>query len=93
MKNVGGVLILKIIYTWIFFIGAKERSEIYEAFEKMYPILESFKKVWVHHGASSNDLDMWLSTAESELISSTRGSRSFTCYLAAMGLCHYANLL
>ncbi|GAB1286028.1 TATA box-binding protein-like 2 [Apodemus speciosus] len=25
--------------------GAKERSEIYEAFEKMYPILESFKKV------------------------------------------------
>ncbi|XP_021012081.1 TATA box-binding protein-like protein 2 isoform X2 [Mus caroli] len=25
--------------------GAKERSEIYEAFENMYPILESFKKV------------------------------------------------
>lgn len=28
-----------------FFIGAKERSEIYEAFENMYPILESFKKI------------------------------------------------
>uniref|UniRef100_A0A8C8TQT8 TATA box binding protein like 2 n=2 Tax=Peromyscus maniculatus bairdii TaxID=230844 RepID=A0A8C8TQT8_PERMB len=25
--------------------GAKERSEIYEAFENMYPILESFKKI------------------------------------------------
>ena len=27
-----------------FFIGAKERSEIYEAFENIYPILKDFKK-------------------------------------------------
>lgn len=27
-----------------FFIGAKERSEIYEAFENIYPILKGFKK-------------------------------------------------
>lgn len=27
-----------------FFTGAKERSEIYEAFENIYPILKGFKK-------------------------------------------------
>ena len=28
----------------IFFAGAKVRSEIYEAFENIYPILKGFKK-------------------------------------------------
>lgn len=27
-----------------FFIGAKKRSDIYEAFENIYPILKGFKK-------------------------------------------------
>lgn len=26
------------------FVGAKERAEIYEAFENIYPILKNFKK-------------------------------------------------
>ncbi|XP_045143567.1 TATA box-binding protein-like 2 [Echinops telfairi] len=32
--------------------GAKERSEIYEAFENIYPILKGFKKARVSHSAS-----------------------------------------
>ena len=45
MKNLWCSYIKDYIHLDFFFIGAKERSEIYEAFENMYPILESFKKV------------------------------------------------
>ena len=33
-------------YVPTFFSGAKVRTEIYDAFENIYPILKSFKKQW-----------------------------------------------
>lgn len=39
-----GIFYIKNYVHLDFFIGAKERSEIYEAFENIYPILKGFKK-------------------------------------------------
>lgn len=44
-----------------FFIGAKERSEIYEAFENIYPILKDFKKAWIQYSVSYSIL-VWMYT-------------------------------
>lgn len=39
------LLILNLFFFFLnVFLGAKERSEIYEAFENIYPILKGFKK-------------------------------------------------
>lgn len=38
--------------------GAKVRQEIYEAFDKIFPILKSFKKQWSHFSASGQNCDL-----------------------------------
>lgn len=44
-----------------FFIGAKERSEIYEAFENIYPILKGFKKAWVYlDHSTTHSILVWI---------------------------------
>lgn len=52
LRKFGYCLCIKDHINLDFFIGAKERSEIYEAFENIYPILKGFKKAWVCHSAS-----------------------------------------